>query len=63
MCIRDRHETHPPEARFRPRPKALLRNHAWILLNPRFQRFAAAGGFNFAGLFLYICLLYTSRCV
>lgn len=48
------HETHPPEARFRPRPKALLRNHAWILLNPRFQRFAAAGGFNFAGLFLYI---------
>lgn len=48
------HETHPPEARFRPRPKALLRNHAWILLNPRFQRLAAAGGFNFAALFLYI---------
>jgi DHA1 family bicyclomycin/chloramphenicol resistance-like MFS transporter len=48
------HETHPPEARLRPKPKALLRNHASILLNPRFQRFAAAGGFNFAGLFLYI---------
>ena len=47
-------ETHPPEARLRPKPKALLRNHAGILLNPRFQRFAAAGGFNFAGLFLYI---------
>ena len=47
-------ETHPPEARLRPKPKALLRNHAYILLNRRFQRFAAAGGFNFAGLFLYI---------
>jgi MFS transporter, DHA1 family, multidrug resistance protein len=47
-------ETHPPEARFRPRPKALLRNHAYIFLNRRFQRFAAAGAFNFAALFLYI---------
>jgi MFS transporter, DHA1 family, multidrug resistance protein len=47
-------ETHPPEARFRPKPKELLRNHAYIFLNRRFQRFAAAGAFNFASLFLYI---------
>lgn len=47
-------ETHPPEARFRPKPKELLRNHAYIFLNRRFQRFAAAGAFNFAALFLYI---------
>ena len=47
-------ETHPPEVRFRPSPKQLLRNHAWIFLNRRFQRFAAAGAFNFAALFLYI---------
>jgi MFS transporter, DHA1 family, multidrug resistance protein len=47
-------ETHPPEARFRPSPKQLLRNHGYIFLNRRFQRFAAAGGFNFAALFLYI---------
>jgi DHA1 family bicyclomycin/chloramphenicol resistance-like MFS transporter len=47
-------ETHPPEARFRPAPKQLLRSHVYILLNRRFQRFAAAGAFNFAALFLYI---------
>ncbi|MBL8261202.1 MAG: multidrug effflux MFS transporter [Xanthomonadaceae bacterium] len=47
-------ETHPPESRFRPSPKQLLRNHAYIFLNRRFQRFAAAGAFNFAALFLYI---------
>ncbi len=47
-------ETHPPEARFRPAPKQLLRGHAYMLLNRRFQRFAAAGAFNFAALFLYI---------
>ncbi len=47
-------ETHAPEARFRPSPKQLLRNHGFIFLNRRFQRFAAAGGFNFAALFLYI---------
>jgi MFS transporter, DHA1 family, multidrug resistance protein len=47
-------ETHPPEARFRPKPKELLRNHVYIFLNRRFQRFAAAGAFNFAALFLYI---------
>jgi DHA1 family bicyclomycin/chloramphenicol resistance-like MFS transporter len=47
-------ETHPPEARFKPSPKQLLRGHAYMLLNRRFQRFAAAGGCNFAALFLYI---------
>ncbi len=47
-------ETHPSEARFRPSPKQLLRNHGYIFLNRRFQRFAVAGGFNFAALFLYI---------
>ncbi|MFZ5635234.1 MAG: multidrug effflux MFS transporter [Pseudomonadota bacterium] len=47
-------ETHPPEARFRPVPKQLLRGHVYMLTNPRFQRFAAAGAFNFAALFLYI---------
>jgi len=47
-------ETHPPEARFRPSARGLLRSHRYIALNPRFQRFAAAGGFNFAALFLYI---------
>ena len=47
-------ETHPREARFRPSSQQLLRNHAGIFLNRRFQRFAAAGAFNFAALFLYI---------
>jgi MFS transporter, DHA1 family, multidrug resistance protein len=47
-------ETHPPEARFRPSWRQLLRSHGYILSNPRFQRFAAAGGLNFAALFLYI---------
>lgn len=47
-------ETHPPEARFRPVPKQLLRGHVYMLTNARFQRFAAAGAFNFASLFLYI---------
>lgn len=47
-------ETHPPEARFKPSPKQLLRGHAYMLLNRRFQRFAAAGACNFAALFLYI---------
>ncbi len=47
-------ETHPPEARFRPSARVLLRSHVYIVMNPRFQRLAAAGGFNFAALFLYI---------
>src|SRR5690606_40743234 len=32
----------------------LLRGYAGIFLNPRFQRLAAAGTFNFGALFLYI---------
>lgn len=47
-------ETHPPEARVRLAPARLLRDYVAIFLNPRFQRVAAAGAFNFAGLFLYI---------
>jgi DHA1 family bicyclomycin/chloramphenicol resistance-like MFS transporter len=47
-------ETHPPEARFRPSARMLLRSHVYIAMNSRFQRFAAAAGFNFAALFLYI---------
>ncbi len=47
-------ETHPPEARVRLAPARLLRDYAAIFLNARFQRVAAAGAFNFAGLFLYI---------
>ena len=47
-------ETHPPAERISPRPARLLRDYFGILLNPRFQRLAAAGAFNFAALFLYI---------
>lgn len=47
-------ETHPPVARFKPKPKQLVRSHLYIVFNRRFQRFAAAGAFNFAALFLYI---------
>jgi len=47
-------ETHPPQARLPLRPKPLLRGYAAIFLNPRFQRLAAAGAFNFSALFLYI---------
>jgi len=47
-------ETHPPAARFKPSPKQLLRTHWYMARNPRFLRFTAAGGFNFAALFLYI---------
>jgi DHA1 family bicyclomycin/chloramphenicol resistance-like MFS transporter len=47
-------ETHPPEARLRPHPRVLLRNYIGIFANPRFQRLAAAGTFNFGSLFLYI---------
>ena len=35
-------------------PKPLLRDYVAIFLNPRFQRLAAAGTFNFGALFLYI---------
>lgn len=47
-------ETHPTQARFRPSPGELLRNHAYIVLNRRFLRLSAAGGLSFAALFLYI---------
>jgi DHA1 family bicyclomycin/chloramphenicol resistance-like MFS transporter len=47
-------ETHPREARLAPAPRALLRDYAAIFTNPRFQRLAAAGAFNFGALFLYI---------
>ena len=35
-------------------PRRLLRDYVAIFLNPRFQRLAAAGTFNFGALFLYI---------
>ena len=47
-------ETHPPEARLKPHPRVLLRDYAAIVANPRFQRLAAAGTFNFGALFIYI---------
>ena len=47
-------ETHPPEARLAPKPRLLLRDYFAIFANPRFQRLAAAGTFNFGALFLYI---------
>jgi DHA1 family bicyclomycin/chloramphenicol resistance-like MFS transporter len=47
-------ETHPPEARLPLSPRRLLRDYAAIFANPRFQRLAAAGAFNFGALFLYI---------
>ncbi|GAA4863230.1 multidrug effflux MFS transporter [Luteimonas vadosa] len=47
-------ETYPPAARASLSPRLLLRNYLAIFRNPRFQRLAACGAFNFAGLFLYI---------
>jgi DHA1 family bicyclomycin/chloramphenicol resistance-like MFS transporter len=47
-------ETHPPAARAPLVARSLVRDYAAIFLNPRFQRLAAAGSFNFAGMFLYI---------
>jgi DHA1 family bicyclomycin/chloramphenicol resistance-like MFS transporter len=47
-------ETHPPEARLKVAPARLARDYFAILLNPRFQRLAAAATFNFGALFLYI---------
>jgi DHA1 family bicyclomycin/chloramphenicol resistance-like MFS transporter len=47
-------ETLPAEFRLPVAPRKLARDYAWIALNPRFQRLAAAGAFNFAALFLYI---------
>ena len=47
-------ETHPPRERLSPNPRLLLRDYWAIFANPRFQRLAAAGTFNFSALFLYI---------
>jgi DHA1 family bicyclomycin/chloramphenicol resistance-like MFS transporter len=47
-------ETHPKANRLPVRGKTLLRDYFAIFLNPRFQRLAAAGTFNFGALFLYI---------
>lgn len=47
-------ETHPPAARAPFVARHLVRDYVAIFLNPRFQRLAAAGSFNFAGMFLYI---------
>ncbi|HRN63076.1 MAG TPA: MFS transporter, partial [Luteimonas sp.] len=47
-------ETLPRESRLPPVPRKMLRDYVYIFLNPRFQRLAAAGAFNFAALFLYI---------
>lgn len=47
-------ETHPPSARLPLRARPLGRGYWAIFANPRFQRLAAAGTFNFGALFLYI---------
>jgi DHA1 family bicyclomycin/chloramphenicol resistance-like MFS transporter len=47
-------ETHPPQVRRPLRPGPLLRDYLTIGFNPRFQRLAAAGSLNFAGIFLYV---------
>jgi DHA1 family bicyclomycin/chloramphenicol resistance-like MFS transporter len=47
-------ETHPRESRISLVPKRLLRDYVAIFTNPRFQRLAAAGAFNFSALFLFI---------
>ena len=47
-------ETHPPEARVRRRPSALLGNYFGILRDPRFVRLSIAGALNFGALFLYV---------
>jgi DHA1 family bicyclomycin/chloramphenicol resistance-like MFS transporter len=47
-------ETHPPEMRLSLAPKRLVRDYWAIFVNPRFQKLAAAGAFNFGALFLYI---------
>ncbi|MGJ4729773.1 multidrug effflux MFS transporter [Luteimonas sp. SDU101] len=47
-------ETLPPQARLLASPRRLLRDYAWIALNPRFLRLSLAGALNFSALFLYI---------
>ena len=47
-------ETNPPATRMPLVARSLVRDYAAIFTNPRFQRLAASGSFNFAGMFLYI---------
>jgi len=47
-------ETHPVEARTPLSTRALLRSYLQMGTNPRLLRLAAAGAFNFSGIFLYI---------
>jgi len=47
-------ETHPVEARTALSTRALLRSYLQMGTNPRLLRLAAAGAFNFSGIFLYI---------
>lgn len=47
-------ETHPVEARTPLSTGALLRSYVQMGTNPRLLRLAAAGAFNFSGIFLYI---------
>ncbi|MHC9086523.1 multidrug effflux MFS transporter [Luteimonas sp. RIT-PG2_3] len=47
-------ETHLQGARMPLKPARLTRDYIAIALNPRFQRLAAAGAFNFCALFLFI---------
>lgn len=47
-------ETHPPQNRLSLHPRRMLRDYVGIFANPRFQRLAAAGAFNFGALFLFI---------
>ena len=47
-------ETPPPRARAPLVLRSLARDYVSISLNPRFQRLAASGAFNFGGMFLYI---------
>jgi len=47
-------ETHPVEARTPLSTGALLRSYLQMGSNPRLLRLAAAGAFNFSGIFLYI---------
>jgi len=47
-------ETHAEDARISLRPRRLVHDYLAIACNPRFQRLAAAGAFNFSALFLFI---------
>jgi DHA1 family bicyclomycin/chloramphenicol resistance-like MFS transporter len=47
-------ETHPVDARTPLSTRALLRSYLQMGTNPRLLRLAAAGAFNFSGIFLYV---------